>query len=163
MTPAPHVWRATLPEAETVADLLVEFRDHLGRDWPSDNAFHAGVERVLERGEADFLLAAPAQGEPAAGVCQLRFAFNLWRAGSECVLEDLYVTPSARRAGLGAVLVEAALERARERNCRWIELDTHDDNAPAIALYERFGFHVGRAGGKRELVLARSLDVEAGD
>jgi ribosomal protein S18 acetylase RimI-like enzyme len=154
----PHVWRATLLDADTVAGLLVEFRDHLGRDWPSDNAFHAGVERVLERGEADFLLAATAEGEPAAGVCQLRYGFNVWRAGSECVLEDLYVSPHARRAGLGAVLVEAALARALERNCRWIELDTHEDNAPALALYERFGFHVGRSGGKRDVVLARSLD-----
>jgi ribosomal protein S18 acetylase RimI-like enzyme len=153
-----QVWRATLLDADTVAGLLVEFRDHLGRDWPSGNAFHAGVERVLERGEADFLLAATAEGEPAAGVCQLRYGFNLWRAGSECVLEDLYVSPHARRAGLGAVLVEAALARARERNCRWIELDTHEDNAPALALYERFGFHVGRSGGKRDVVLARSLD-----
>lgn len=155
---APHVWRATLNDAETVAELLVEFRDHIGRDWPSSNAFHAGVERMLERNEADFFLAAVADGAPAAAVLQLRFGFNLWRAGTECVLEDLYVQPDARRDGLGAALVAAALERARERNARWIELDTHEDNAPAIALYERFGFAFGRSGGKRDVVLARSLD-----
>jgi len=155
----PRVWRADLHDAETVAELLVEFRDHIGRDWPSDNAFHFGVERVLERGEAEFLLAAPDGGE-AAAVCQLRFGFNLWRAGSECVLEDLYVRPGARRAGLGAALVQAALDRASERGCRWIELDTYEDNEPAIALYERFGFRFGRSGGKRDVVLARSLDDE---
>ncbi|MDO8210064.1 N-acetyltransferase [Conexibacter sp. CPCC 206217] len=155
---APHVWRATPHEAETVAELLVEFRDHIGRDWPSDNAFHAGVERMLERNEADFLLASAADGAPAAGVCQLRFGFNLWRAGTECVLEDLFVRERARREGLGAALVTAALERARERNSRWIELDAYEDNAPAIALYERFGFVLGRSGGRREIVLARSLD-----
>lgn len=158
MSAAPHVWRADLHDAETVAELLVEFRDHIGRDWPSDNAFHFGVERVLERGEAEFLLAAPDGGAQAAAVCQLRFGFNLWRAGSECVLEDLFVRPAARRAGLGAALVQAALDRAGARGCRWIELDTHEDNAPAIALYERFGFHFGRSGGKRDVVLARSLD-----
>jgi ribosomal protein S18 acetylase RimI-like enzyme len=155
---APHIWLAEPHEAEIVAELLVEFRDHIGRDWPSANAFHAGVERMLERGEADFLLAAPAEGEPAAAVCQLRFGFNLWRAGFECVLEDLFVQPGTRRAGLGAALVQAALERARERNCRWIELDTLEDNAPAIALYERFGFRFGRSGGKRDVVLAQPLD-----
>lgn len=158
MSATPHVWRADARDAETVAELLVEFRDHIGRDWPSANAFHAGVERVLERGEAEFLLAAPAQSEPAAAVCQLRFGFNLWRAGSECVLEDLFVQPSIRRGGLGAALVQAALDRARERGCRWIELDTYEDNAPAIALYERFGFRFGRSGGKRDVVLAQPLD-----
>lgn len=158
MSGAPHVWRATLHEAETVARLLVEFRDHIGRDWPSENAFHAGVERVLERAEADFLLAAPSAGEPAAAVCQLRFGFNLWRAGNECVLEDLYVQPGARRTGIGGALVEAALERARERGCRWIELDAYEDNEPALALYARHGFRVGRSGDKRDIVLSRPLD-----
>lgn len=157
MSEQPHVWRADAHDAETVAELLVEFRDHIGRDWPSANAFHAGVERVLERGEAEFLLAAPAAGEPAAAVCQLRFGFNLWRAGGECVLEDLFVRPDVRRGGLGAALVQAALDRANERGCRWIELDTYEDNAPAIALYERFGFRFGRSGGKRDVVLAQPL------
>lgn len=159
MSGAPHVWMATPHEAERVAALLIEFRDHIGRDWPSDNAFRAGVERMLDRGEADFLLASASAGEPAAAVCQLRFGFNLWRAGGECVLEDLFVEPGARRSGLGDALVEAALARARERDCRWIELDTHEDNAPAIALYERHGFRFGRSGGRRDVVLARSLDV----
>ena len=161
MSAAPRVWRADLRDADTVAELLVEFRDHIGRDWPSDNAFHFGVERMLERGEAEFLLAAPDDGGAAAAICQLRFGFNLWRAGSECVLEDLYVQPGARRAGLGAALVQAALDRARERGCRWIELDTYEDNEPAIALYQRFGFRFGRSGGKRDVVLARPLDADA--
>lgn len=160
MSATPRVWRAGPHDAETVAELLVEFRDHIGRDWPSDNAFHFGVERALERNEAEFLLAAPDGVADAAAVCQLRYGFNLWRAGSECVLEDLYVQPAARRDGLGAALVQAALDRARERGCRWIELDTHEDNAPAIALYERFGFRFGRSGDKRDVVLARSLDDE---
>ena len=158
MSGRPRVWRADLHDAETAAALLVEFRDHIGRDRPSDNAFHFGVERMLERGEAEFLLAAPPGAAEAAAVCQLRFGFNLWRAGSECILEDLFVQPAARRTGLGAALVQAALDRARERGCRWIELDTYEDNAPAIALYERFGFRFGRSGGRRDVVLAQPLD-----
>ncbi len=157
MSGPPHVWLADARDAETVAELLVAFRNHLGRDWPSDNAFHAGVERMLERDEADFLLAAPEEGVAPAGVCQLRYGFNLWRRGTECALEDLFVLPDARRNGLGDALVTAALSRARERGSRWIELDAYDDNTPAIALYERHGFHVGRSHGKREIVLARTL------
>jgi ribosomal protein S18 acetylase RimI-like enzyme len=153
-----HVWRAGPHEAETVAQLLITFRDHLGRDHPSDNAFLAGVERLLEESDCDFLLAATAQGAPAAAVAQLRYRWSVWRAGVECRLEDLYVVEDARRHGLGAALVAASIERARERGSRWIELDTLDDNGAAQALYERFGFAVGRSPGTRDIVLARSLD-----
>ncbi len=44
----PQVWRAEPHEAEVVGGLLVEFRNHLGLDWPSDDAFVAGVERLVE-------------------------------------------------------------------------------------------------------------------
>lgn len=157
MAGPPHVWRAGHDDADDVADLLIEFRDHIGRDWPSDNAFRAGVDRLLETPDCDFLLAAPSEGEAATAVCQLRYSFSVWRAGTECVLEDLFVRPDVRRGGLGAALVEAALKRARERGARWIELDAYEDNEPAIALYERYGFRIGRSGGKRDVVLAQQL------
>ena len=47
---------------------------------------------------------------------------------------------SARRHGLGEALVQAALDRARERGCGRIELDVNEANEPARALYERLGF-----------------------
>ncbi len=46
----PQTWIADLDEAETVASLLVEFRNHMGKDWPSDNAFLAVVEKLMEDG-----------------------------------------------------------------------------------------------------------------
>ena len=58
----------------------------------------------------------------------------------DCLLEDLYVEDPARRHGLGEALVNAAVERARERGCRRIELDVNDANTPALTLYERLGF-----------------------
>ena len=45
---SPTVWVAERSEAEVVARLMVAFRDHLGYDWPSDNAFLAGVEGLMD-------------------------------------------------------------------------------------------------------------------
>lgn len=135
-----RVWKAEPSEAETVARLLVAFRDHLGSDWPSENAFLAGVERLIEQLDTEFLLAAPDDDSPPAGVCQLRFRHSVWTAAPDCWLEDLYVAPKARRSGCGAGLVQAALERATARGCRRIELDTNEHNEAALALYHRFGF-----------------------
>jgi ribosomal protein S18 acetylase RimI-like enzyme len=154
-----RAWVAQPDEAEAVAGLLVEFRDHLGHDWPSANAFLASVERLFEDPDAEFLLATPDDDSPPAGVLQLRFRFSVWKAAPDAWLEDLFVRGDARRTGLGEALVTLAIERAAERGAKRIELDTNEDNAPALALYERHGFSPrakGNAG--RDLLLGRPID-----
>jgi len=55
--------------------------------------------------------------------------------------------------------VTLAIERATERGAKRIELDTNEDNAAALALYERHGFSMRSksAGGGRDLFLGRPL------
>jgi ribosomal protein S18 acetylase RimI-like enzyme len=153
-----RAWVAQLDEAEEIAGLLVAFRDHMGSDWPSENAFLASVERLLEDRDTEFLLASADDDSPPAGVLQLRFRFSVWKAAQDAWLEDLFVADSARRAGLGDALVTLASERARQRGARRIELDTNEDNAAALALYERHGFSPRSKGGPgRDLFLGRAI------
>ena len=152
-------WLAGPDEAETVADLLVEFRNHMGYTRPSDNALLAGVERLMESMDAQYLLACPDADSPPAGVAQLRFRFGIWMAATDCWLEDLFVSEPARGRGVGAALVKTALECAQARGCRRVELDVNESNAPALALYERFGFSAQSKGGAgRDLFLGRPLE-----
>jgi ribosomal protein S18 acetylase RimI-like enzyme len=154
-----RAWVAGLHEAEAVAGLLVAFRDHQDLSWPSENAFLAAVERLLENPETEFLLAAPDAGAAPAGVLQLRFRLSVWKAAPDAWLEDLFVSADARRAGLGDVLVTLAMERALERGARRIELDCNEENAAALALYERHGFSPHSKGGAgRNLFLGRGLE-----
>jgi ribosomal-protein-alanine N-acetyltransferase len=53
-------------------------------------------------------------------------------------LMNIAVEPSSRRAGIGADLLEAMIDRAGAEQSFTLEVRT--SNAPAIALYERFGF-----------------------
>jgi ribosomal protein S18 acetylase RimI-like enzyme len=82
----------------------------------------------------------------------------VWRAGHDCLLEDLFVDPSARRAGLGRALLDAAIARARERDCRRVELDTAETNEAARALYGAAGFSEEAYEGGRALFLRLRLD-----
>ena len=157
--PTARAWVAQLHEAEAIADLLVGFRDHMGSDWPSANAFLASVERLLEDPHTEYLLAATDDDTPPSGVLQLRFRFSVWKAAPDAWLEDLFVAASARRAGVGDALVALAIERAKVRHARRIELDTNETNAAALALYERHGFSANSKGGEgRDLFLGRSID-----
>ncbi len=159
-SPTARAWLAQPHEAEAIAGLLVAFRDHMGVDWPSANAFLASAERLLEDPQTEYLLAAPAADHdaPPSGVLQLRFRFSVWKAAPDAWIEDVFVAASARRAGVGDALVTLAIERAEVRGARRIELDTNETNTGAIALYERHGFSANSKGGEgRDLFLGRSI------
>ena len=156
-----RAWLAEPGEAETVARLLVEFRDHCGRAWPSANSFLASVEGLIEQAHTEFLLGTPHDDAPPAGVGQLRYRHSVWMAAEDCWLEDLFVREDARRLGLGSALVTRALAQARERGCRRVELDANEANHAALALYRKLGFSERSktpAGGGRDLFLGVSLD-----
>jgi ribosomal protein S18 acetylase RimI-like enzyme len=112
------------------------FRDWQGRSEPDDARIAETVGRLLADPSTEFLLA----GEPAAGVCQLRYRLSVWTGTDDCCLEDLFVDAGARGSGLGRALVEAALERARERGCARMDLDANEANEPALELYRSAGF-----------------------
>jgi len=149
----PHVWLADGADADAVASLLVAFRNHLGFDDPPDEAFLASVERIIEEPSSEYLLGASSRGAEPAGVVQLRYRWSVWRDAEDCELEDLFVAPAARRAGLGRALVGAAIDRARARGCRRIALDTAERNEGAVALYRSFGFSDEAYEGGRAMLL----------
>jgi ribosomal protein S18 acetylase RimI-like enzyme len=112
----------------------------------------------MEDLNTDFLLAAPDADSPAAGVLQLRFRFSVWKAAPDAWIEDVYVAPGARRAGVGDALVTRAIERAAERGARRVELDCNEDNTGALALYEHHGFSArSKRTEGRDLFLGRPI------
>ena len=149
-----YVWRAKPDEAASVAGLLIEFRDWWGYHGPADETFHRNVAELIKDPQADFLLVAEAEGEEAVGVAQMRCRLGVWRDGDDAWLEDVYVRKEAQGHGLGRALTEAAIERARERGAKRIQLDVEEGNATARAVYEKAGFGVK---GERALFLQRDL------
>jgi GNAT superfamily N-acetyltransferase len=152
-----RVWRAAPGEAAIVAQLIAEFGDWWGKNPLSAEEIRPSVERIMAAGDGEYLLGAVDAGPDAAGVCQVRFRWSVWKSAEDCWLEDLYVREEARRFGLGRALIEAALDRARERGCRRIELDVNEDNAPALALYEACGFLTEPKPPGRTLFIGRPL------
>jgi GNAT superfamily N-acetyltransferase len=151
------VWLAGADDVQTVASLLAGFRDHLGHSSPSDDSLARSASHLVGRSDTEFWLAAVDGDAGAAGMCQLRFRHSVWTGAEDCWLEDLFVREEARGGGLGRALVERSLERARERGCKRVELDTTEDNDTAIRLYESFGFSPASKG-PRSLFYGLRLD-----
>jgi len=66
--------------------------------------------------------------------------YSTWK-GPAIHLEDLIVKEAHRNHGIGAALLEAVLDKGRERNFRRVYWQVLDWNAPAIRFYEKYGAH----------------------
>lgn len=65
--------------------------------------------------------------------------FSTFEGKPGVYLEDLYVRPAARGAGLGKALLKALGRLALERDCARLEWWVLDWNAPAIGFYRKLG------------------------
>jgi ribosomal-protein-alanine N-acetyltransferase len=89
--------------------------------------------------------------------------FIVVHAGAAGHIVTIDVIASARRAGVGTLLMKAAEDRLRAAGVRSIGLETAVDNVSALAFYKRHGFSVVRtwpryySNGVDALVLQKSL------
>ena len=123
-------------DVATARTLFREYADSIGidlcfQDFETELATLPGAYRP----PSGALLLAERAGE-AVGCVALRPL----EPPAVAELKRLYVRPSARGAGLGAALTEAALGLAREAGYARIRLDTLPTMAAAQALYRRLGF-----------------------
>ncbi|MFU8806389.1 MAG: GNAT family N-acetyltransferase [Bradymonadaceae bacterium] len=77
----------------------------------------------------------------AVGVALANFNFSLKFAGPSLWIEELYVTPRARRRGIGRLLVEKILNYAEAEGIQGIDLEAYQGNTPASILYRSLGFY----------------------
>ena len=92
----------------------------------------AGFEEELENPLAVFLV-AERNGE-AVGYMGFHDVVG------EGFVTNVAVSPACRRQGVAALLLEAALAECAARGVERLCLEVRESNAPAIALYTRFGF-----------------------
>lgn len=82
------------------------------------------------------LVAVDDTGHPI-GIAHVLFHISTWSPTTYCYLEDLFVDPSARGAGIGRALIEAVYRAADERASSRTYWMTQETNHSARALYDR--------------------------
>lgn len=78
--------------------------------------------------------------DPYAEADRERDKENITNSPRACFIESVWITPSVRRRGLGALLVRYLIEIQRAKGIQDFHLWVFDKNRPAIELYERLGF-----------------------
>ncbi len=90
-----------------------------------------------ERPAAEALIAEIDQAP--AGFALFHGTFSTWECRAGLWLEDLYVSPPHRRAGVGGVLLAALAAIAVKRGCPRLEWNALDWNDPALRFYAGIG------------------------
>lgn len=97
----------------------------------------------LARNDSWILVAE--QQDELLGFCQLYPSFSSTTTSRIAILNDLYVTDSARQNGVGIALMRAAEELAKNLGVTSLELATAISNTSAQTLYEKQGWQRDQA------------------
>lgn len=127
--------RPAVPDDADDVARLMEFVG--GTIPPGDHRARPGLESFLSQ---DGLVIVAEAGGRVVGACTLLFArFNPMDATPGAWLDGLAVDESHRRRGIGRALMEEARRRAAGAGCDSLVLHTHEDQDPALALYDSLG------------------------
>ena len=126
-------------DVEAVAPLFDAYRQFYQQ--PSDPALARGfIAERLARAESVIFLAE--RDGQAVGFVQLYplFSSTAARPRRLWLLNDLFVSPSARGSGVARALMDRARRLGEETGAAGLELATARSNAPAQRLYESMGW-----------------------
>ena len=117
--------------------------DPLGarREAPNESeAAYRAAFSAIDR-DPNNLLIVVRNGGPPLAMAQLTFMPSLtYQGGWRAQIEGVRVRSDQRGRGLGRQLIENAIERARQRGCRLIQLTTDRERPDSKAFYEKLGF-----------------------
>lgn len=98
-----------------------------------------GIDCALAPHSPAWLWLVERDGTPVA-IFLANEIVSVERGGLALWVEELYVLPTARRAGVARALLARVCEEARERGIGAIELEVVPTQAAALALYRSLGF-----------------------
>lgn len=123
-------------ELDTVRDLFREYEKELNEDI-CFQSFEEELKNPLKKyglPSGDLLLA---YWEDEIAGC---VALTKMKEEGACEMKRLYVKPAFRKNKIGKLLVEELLNSAKERNYKFMRLDTFLKLQAAVQLYQQFGF-----------------------
>ncbi|HZE00070.1 MAG TPA: GNAT family N-acetyltransferase [Micromonosporaceae bacterium] len=135
-------------DLDAIVALLVD--DVLGknRDYPAVDDQYEAAFAAIEGDPRNVLVVGEEDGEVVACM-QITYIPGLGRHGGErSHVEAVRVRGDRRGAGLGGELMKWAIDRARERGCRLVELTSDKRRPDAHRFYSRLGFTASHEGMK---------------
>lgn len=125
-------------DLDQVASLFDLYRQFY-KQQPDLNLARNFIQARYTHNESVVLVAENSSLE-LVGFCQLYPSFCSVEAKAIYTLSDLFVLPTARKQGVGRLLLEAAEAKAKGEGKSRMDLTTATDNKTAQSLYESLGW-----------------------
>ena len=103
--------------------------------FATDRLSRRGLRRFITAPHRPLIVAR--SGSALAGYVLI----SVRRGGKSARIYSIAVDPRQGRRGVGRELLHACERYARAHGCVAVRLEVRYDNAPAIALYEKLGYH----------------------
>ncbi|MGZ8222979.1 MAG: GNAT family N-acetyltransferase [Methylobacter sp.] len=109
-------------------------------DFKPDHAAQSrGLTRIINNPDIGLIVVAR-QDSQVVGMVNLLYTISTALGERVALLEDMVVSPNVRGLGIGSLLLEQAIQRARLNGCKRITLLTDSTNESAQRFYQKHGF-----------------------
>ena len=132
-----EIRQATAADLDVLVPLFDAYRQFYCQPSDPENARRFLRDR-LDHNQSIVYLAF--DGAAAVGFTQLYLSFSSASMATIFILNDLFVSPQARRRGVGRALLQASADYGRRAGAIRLTLSTEVANTTAQSLYESMGW-----------------------
>ena len=140
MSPDIHIEPATIEDLSALTDLVVDLLELQDDFTPDPTLQKQGIQHILEEPARGRIFVVRAQ-DRIVGMANLLFTVSTAMGGFVLIMEDVIIHPEHRGQGYGALLLDAVVEFAREKDFKRITLLADKLSNESQSFFRQNGFH----------------------
>ena len=131
---------ATPSDRDAALRLVSALLTELGGTPPPGDAVSPVFDALVSGVDAGFIVIGEDDSGNPIAVCTVSYLTAIRTRGPYAIIQEMYVAPAARSAGIGMQVLQFALTHAAAHDCNTVELGTPYHGQRQIAFYHRAGF-----------------------
>lgn len=128
---------ATVEDSEKIGEVFDLYRQFYKKDPDKIVSIEYIKQRLTNKESTIFFVE---EDNVCIGIVQLYVTFDSLELSKKIILYDLFVRSEYRKKGIGAMLMDASKDFAKNNGITGIELSTAISNGTAQRLYESLGY-----------------------
>jgi GNAT superfamily N-acetyltransferase len=144
-----EIERATLRDIPQLVELLEQLFS-IEKDFQPDRERQTrGLALLIEQPDRGVIQIARGKEGKAIGMVSAQLVISTAQGAPSAWVEDMVIDPEHRGAGIGKVLLQSALDWARQKGATRAQLLVDMANEPAIGYYRHLGWETTQLQARR--------------